>query len=74
MKEITFVVTEDEVDGGFTARAHWPHGNRDIITEGDTRDELLSNIRESIEVSFDEDEQKPDLIHLHFVRDEVVAR
>ena len=74
MKEITFVVTEDEVDGGFVARAHWPHGNRDLVTEGDSREQLLENIREAIDVSFDEGETKPDLIHLHFVRDEVVAR
>lgn len=73
MTEITFIITEDEVDGGYSARAHWPDGNRDIITEGDTREDLLRHIREAIEVSFDDDEAKPDLIHLHFVRDEVVA-
>ena len=74
MNEITFIITEDETDGGFTARAHWPDGNRDLITEGDTRDELLRNIRETIDVSFGDGERKPDLIHLHYVRDEVVAR
>lgn len=74
MREITFIVKEDEVDGGFTAHAHWSVGNRDIVTEGDSRDELLRNIREAIDVSFDEQEQKPQLIHLHFVRDEVIAR
>ena len=42
-----------------------------IITEGDTREELLRNIQEAIDVSFDEDESKPGLIHLHYVRDEV---
>jgi predicted RNase H-like HicB family nuclease len=74
MKEITFIVTEDEIDGGFNARAHWPDGNRDLFTDGDTREDLLRNIREAIDVSFDEGESKPDLIHLHFVRDEVIAR
>lgn len=72
--EITFVVTEDEVDGGYTARAHWPDGKRDIFTEGEDRDSLLRNIREAIDAAFDDSEAKPDLIHLHFVRDEVVAR
>jgi predicted RNase H-like HicB family nuclease len=72
--EIIFVVTEDEVDGGFNARAHWPDGNRDIFTQGDTREELLRNIRDAIECAFDEAEAKPELIHLHFVRDEVVVR
>jgi predicted RNase H-like HicB family nuclease len=74
MKEITFIVTEDETDGGYTARAHWPDGNRDIFTEGDTRDELLANVRDALDASFDDDEPKPELIHLHFVRDEVIAR
>jgi predicted RNase H-like HicB family nuclease len=73
MREITFIVTEDEIDGGYTATARWPQGNRDIITEGDTREELVRNIREAIDVSFDGNEAKPDLIHLHFVRDEVIA-
>ena len=73
MREITFVVSEDQLDGGFTASAHWPDGNRDIVTEGDTRDDLLRNIRDAIDATFDENERKPELIHLHFVRDEVVA-
>ena len=74
MREITFVIAEDQVDGGFTARAHWPDGNRDIFSEGDTRDELIRNIREAVDVSFDDGEEKPELIHLHFVRDEVISR
>jgi len=74
MKEITFIVNEDEVDGGYTARAHWPEGNRDIFTEGDTREELIRNIRNAIDASFDEAEQRPTIIHLHFIRDEVIAR
>ena len=74
MREITFIVTEDETDGGFNARAHWPNGNRDIITEGNSREELIKNIREALDVSFDESEPKPDVIHLHYVRDEVISR
>ena len=73
MSEITFIVTEEPDGGGFTARAHWPDGNRSLFTEGDTREELLANVREVVEVSFDDGEPKPKLIHLHFVRDEVVA-
>ena len=74
MREIIFIVTEDAVDGGFTAKAHWPDGNRDIFTEADTREQLVDNIREAVDVSFDEHETKPELIHLHVVRDEVIAR
>ena len=53
MREITFVVTEDETDGGYSARSHWPDGNRDLFTQGDTRDELLRNIREVVDLTFD---------------------
>jgi predicted RNase H-like HicB family nuclease len=74
MGEITFIITEDDIDGGYTADAYWPDGNRDIITKGDTRAELIRNIREAIDVSFDEAEAAPRLIHLHFVRDEVISR
>jgi predicted RNase H-like HicB family nuclease len=74
MKDITFIVTEDDVDGGYNARAHWPNGNRDIFTQGDTREDLIRNIREALDVSFAPDEDKPSVIHLHFVRDEVIAR
>lgn len=74
MSQITFIVTEDPVDGGFTAKGHWPDGNRDLFTEADTRDELIRNIRQAIDATFDESEPKPEVIHLHFVRDEVIAR
>jgi len=74
MSEITFIITEDEADGGYNARAHWPDGNRDIFSQGDTREDLIRNIRDAIDASFDDDEPKPQLIHLHFVRDEVIAR
>jgi len=73
MREITFIITE-EVDGGYTAKAQCSNGNRHIFTEGDTRDDLIRNIREAIDVSFAEGEPKPDVIHLHFVRDEVISR
>ena len=74
MSEITFIITEDNIDGGYSARAHWPDGNRDIFTEGDTREDLIRNIREALDVTFADGEAKPHLIHLHFVRDEIIAR
>jgi predicted RNase H-like HicB family nuclease len=73
MREITFIVKEDETDGGYTAHARWPDGNRDIFTDGDDRESLIKNIREAIDAAFDAAEPKPELVHLHFVRDEVVA-
>lgn len=71
-QSITFVITEDPIDGGFVARAHWPAGNRETVTQGDDREDLIRNIREALDASFDEAEQKPKLIHLHFVRDETL--
>ena len=73
-RSITFIVTEDEIDGGYVAHAHWSDGNRDIITQGEHRDDLIQNVREAIDVSFDKAEKKPEVIHLHFVRDEVITR
>lgn len=73
MKAITFIVTDDEFDGGYNARAYWPTGNRDISTQGDTRDDLVRNIREAMDATFDEGEDKPRVVHMHFVRDEVIA-
>jgi predicted RNase H-like HicB family nuclease len=74
MREMTFVVAEDEVDGGYTARSHWPERNRDLFTEADSREELVRNIRQVVDLTFDDEATKPELIHLHFVRDEVIAR
>jgi predicted RNase H-like HicB family nuclease len=68
MKEILFIVTEDE-DGGFTARSV----GQNIFTEGDSREELLRNIRDAVGVHFDSPEEIPRVLHLHYVHDEVVA-
>lgn len=73
MKEITFIITEDEVDGGYNAHARWTPGNRDIFTEADSREELIRNIRDAIDATFDKGDERPELVHLHFVRDEVIA-
>ncbi len=73
MSSITFIIEQDDTDGGYTAQAHWRQGNRDIITEADNRDDLLRNIREAIHCAFDENENRPTVVHLHYVRDEVMA-
>ena len=46
MHEIIFEVREDEVDGGYVAKA-LGHG---IHTEGDTLDQLRANVQEAIEL------------------------
>jgi predicted RNase H-like HicB family nuclease len=67
MRKITFVVTEDKSDGGYTARSHWPVGNRDLFTQGDTREELVRNVREVVDVTFGKETAGPHLIHLRHV-------
>ena len=69
MTEIIFEVTEDEVDGGYSASA-LGYG---IHTEGDTIEEVRLNIKEAVDCYFDETMQRPKLIRLHFVRDEVLT-
>ncbi len=66
-EEITFIV-EDAVEGGYTAQAL----GEGIVTEADTVDELHKMIRDAVDCHF-APEKKPKTIHLHFVRDEVIA-
>jgi hypothetical protein len=47
-KEIIFEVREDEADGGYCASAL----GYDIFTEGDTLDQLRTNVRAAVAVSF----------------------
>lgn len=67
MSELIFLV-EDDLDGGYTARAL----GQSIFTEADTLEDLRANIREAVDCHFDED-QAPGIIRLHLVRDEVLA-
>ena len=69
MSEIIFEVTEDEIDGGYSASA-LGYG---IHTEGETVEELRRNVKEAVECYFDTTMERPGLIRLHFVRDEVLA-
>lgn len=67
MNEIIFLV-EDAVEGGYTARAL----GESIFTEGDDIDNLRANIRDAVDCHFDA-EEKPKMIRLHFVSEEVIA-
>ena len=69
MTEIIFEVTEDEVDGGYAASA-LGYG---IHTEGDSLEEIRANIREAVDCYFDDTMERPKIIRLHFVRDEVLV-
>ena len=67
--EIIFEVTEDELDGGFSASAL----GFGIHTQGDTIDELHRNVREAVDCYFDDAMTRPRLIRLHYVRDEILV-
>ncbi len=69
ISEIVFEVCEDIFDGGYSASAI----GFSIHTQGDTVEELLHNVKEAIECHFDDVEEQPKLVRLHFVRDEVLA-
>jgi len=66
-KEVLFLV-EDAAEGGYIARAL----GYSIFTEADTWEALRTAIRDAVRCHFDEQEQ-PDLIRIHAVREEVVA-
>ena len=66
MSELIFLIEEDP-EGGYAARA-LGHG---VFTQADSMDELREAVRDAVRCHFDEDE-RPKLIRLHFVRDEVI--
>jgi len=67
MNEIIFLV-EDSPEGGYEARAL----SASIYTQADTLDELRFMIKDAVECHFDQ-EERPQIIRLHFVREEVFA-
>jgi predicted RNase H-like HicB family nuclease len=69
MKEIIFIVEQEE-DGGFIAEAK-VNDKEQIITEGDTIEELKSMIREALELHFENTVDMPKSVRLHFVKEEV---
>ena len=67
MNEVIFVV-EEAPEGGYTARALGPS----IFTEAETVAELHAQVRDAVLCHF-EDAERPKMIRLHFVREEVLA-
>ncbi len=66
MNEVVFLI-EDAAEGGFTARAF----GHSIFTEADTTEALRQKIREAVDGHFESGE-RPKLIRLHYVREEVL--
>lgn len=67
MSELVFVV-EEAPEGGYLARAV----GASIVTEADDLTGLRDQVRDAVRCHFDEGES-PQLIRLHYVRDEIIA-
>ncbi len=64
IEEIIFLV--EETDDGYIAKAL----DHSIITQADTLDELKEMVKDAVECHFGE--EKPKIIRLHIVRQEVM--
>lgn len=64
--EIIFVV-EESPEGGYEAEAL----GESIFTQAETLGELRTMVRDAIRSHFDEDD-RPQVIHLHLVHDEIL--
>ena len=68
MNEIVFLVEEDP-EGGYTARAL----GESVFTEGETEEELKDNVRDALRCHYDSEADIPQMIRLHFVRDQIIS-
>ncbi len=68
MGEIIFLVEESE-DGGYVAKAL----GVPIVTEAETINELRTMVRDAVNCHYDQADERPKMIRLHFVKDEVFA-
>ena len=67
VKEVIFMV-EEAPEGGYTARAL----GYSVFTEADSVDELRGEVLDAVRCHFDESDL-PEVVRLHFVRDEVLS-
>lgn len=67
MTELIFLI-EDDPDGGYVARAL----ETAIVTQGETFAELRDAIQDAVRCHFD-DADRPRVLRLHYVRDEVLS-
>jgi len=68
IKEIIFLVEEDD-EGGYIAKAV----NQSIFTQADSLQELRELIKDAVHCHYPNEQNRPQLIRLHIVRDEVIA-
>ena len=67
MTEIVFLIEEDP-EGGYTARAL----GESIFTQADDVVSLKEMVRDAVRCHFPDEVNRPKVIRLHFVRDEVI--
>jgi predicted RNase H-like HicB family nuclease len=68
MSEIIFEVREAE-EGGFFARAL----GYSIFTQGEDWEDLRRMVKDAVACHFEQEAERPKVIRLHYVRDEVLA-
>ena len=67
MNELIFLI-EEAAEGGYTARAL----GHSIFTEAETMEALRQQVRDAVKCHFEEG-KAPQVLRLHFVREEVIA-
>ncbi|MDP3041933.1 MAG: 2-oxoisovalerate dehydrogenase [Candidatus Omnitrophota bacterium] len=68
LEELVFIV-EEAPDGGYIAKAL----GVSIITEADDLEALRPRVLDAVRCHFAEEKQRPRIIRLHMVKDEVLA-
>lgn len=66
--EIIFIV-ENDLEGGYFAKSL----EHSIHTQAETIEDLKSMIKDALDCHFDNNSEKPSMIRLHFINDEVFA-
>jgi len=68
MSEVIFEVRE-AYEGGFWARAL----GHSIFTQGEDWDDLRAMVKDAVACHFENEAERPKIIRLHYVRDEVLT-
>ena len=67
LMELIFEI-RDAAEGGFYARAL----GHAIFTQAENWEELRGNLREAVSLHFEDSAERPRLIQMHYVKDELI--
>ena len=70
MRELFVEARQDTADGGYTASAI----GYGIHTQGETLEDLKSNVLDAVDCYFDDPSDAPTVVHLRVIREEVLVR